>query len=200
MSPKEARRLAVMERALAGTVTIVQAASVLGLCERQVKRLKGGMLKEGIAFLAHKNRGLKPKHALSQQCRDEIISNALGDYRGASCEQMSELRRSARVFLFPPAPFAGCWFSPVSSMDSHKVARRRRPVTGCPRRACWFSAMPVRLTGWKIGSQNVAPRYYRRCHRQGPRSLPPDGGGHYRLHADAQADAHELWRSRQPLQ
>ena len=74
MSPKEARRVAVMEQVLAGKATIAQAALVLGLSQRQVKRLKGGMLKEGIAFLAHKNRGLKPKNALSQQCRDQIVS------------------------------------------------------------------------------------------------------------------------------
>ncbi len=91
MSPNEARRVYVMEQVLARKMTIAQAAKLLGLCERQVQRLKGGMLKEGVASLAHKNRGLKPKHALSQQCRDQIISNALGDYHGASCEQMAEL-------------------------------------------------------------------------------------------------------------
>jgi hypothetical protein len=49
LSPNEARRVSVMEQVLARKVTIAQAAIVLGLCERQVKRLKGGMLKEGVA-------------------------------------------------------------------------------------------------------------------------------------------------------
>jgi transposase len=123
-----------MERVLAGTVTIVQAASVLGLCERQVKRLKGGMLKEGIAFLAHKNRGLKPKHALSQQCRDEIISNALGDYRGASCEQMSELLTQRQGISVSSRTIRRLLVqSGILNKHSHKVARRRRTRDRMPK-------------------------------------------------------------------
>lgn len=126
MSPKEARRLAIMEHVLTGKVTIAQAALVLDLSKRQVKRLKGGMLKEGTAFLAHKSRGKKPKHALSQQCRDEIISHVLNDYRDASCEQMAELlmqyqgisvsSRAIRRMLVEAS---------IPNTHSHKVARRR---------------------------------------------------------------------------
>jgi transposase len=134
LSPNEARRVYVMEQVLAGKVTIAQAALVLGLCGRQVKRLKGGMLKEGAAFLAHKNRGLKPKNALSQQCRDQIISRALGDYRGASCEQMAELlmqyqnisvsSRTIRRMLAEAS---------IPNTHSHKTARRRRTRDRMPK-------------------------------------------------------------------
>ena len=127
MSPNEARRVYVMEQVLAGKVTIVQAAKLLGLCERQVKRLKGGMLKEGVAFLAHKNRGLKPNHALSESWREQIISHALNDYRGASCEQMAELLKlyqgisvSSRTIRRVLAQTG------VTNTHSHKTARRRR--------------------------------------------------------------------------
>jgi transposase len=123
-----------MEQVLAGKATIAQAALVLGLSQRQVKRLKGGTSKEGIAFLAHKNRGLKPKNALSQQCRDQIISNALGDYRGASCEQMTELleeyqgisacSRTIRRLLAQ---------ADIPNKYSHKVARRRQSRDRMPR-------------------------------------------------------------------
>ncbi|MEW6459285.1 MAG: helix-turn-helix domain-containing protein, partial [Bacillota bacterium] len=57
LKPKEARRLGIMERILAGKVSIRQAAVLLGLSERQVMRLKKGMKQEGEAFLVHKNRG-----------------------------------------------------------------------------------------------------------------------------------------------
>ena len=48
-----------MEQVIARKVTVAQAAELLGLCEREVKRLKGGVLKEGMAFLAHKKQRLE---------------------------------------------------------------------------------------------------------------------------------------------
>ncbi|MBE3575565.1 MAG: integrase, partial [Firmicutes bacterium] len=43
MSPKESMRVYVLRQVVEGQVTIRQAAVVLGLSERQVKRLKKGM-------------------------------------------------------------------------------------------------------------------------------------------------------------
>ena len=91
MNRKEAKRVYVMEQVLAGKLTVRQAAQLLGLSERQVKRLKGGMKKQGVTALAHKNRGRKPKHAISSTVRDQVIYLALNDYYGASCEHMAEL-------------------------------------------------------------------------------------------------------------
>lgn len=69
MSRKEANRVYVMEKVVSGKMTIQQAAENLNLSERQIKRLKKGMKQEGVAFLAHKNRGRKPKHAIPQEVR-----------------------------------------------------------------------------------------------------------------------------------
>ncbi len=57
MSAKEARRVYVMEQVLDGKLTIKLAAELLGLSERQVKRLKKGMKEKGVAALMHGNRG-----------------------------------------------------------------------------------------------------------------------------------------------
>lgn len=84
-----------MEQVLDGKLTIPQAAQTLNLSERQVKRLKGGMQKEGVAFLAHKNRGRKPKHALPQKVCDQVVNMAQNEYRGASCEHIAELMELA---------------------------------------------------------------------------------------------------------
>jgi transposase len=123
-----------MEQVLAGKATIAQAALVLGLSQRQVKRLKGGLSKEGIAFLAHKNRGKKPKNALSQQCRDQIISNALGDYRSASCEQMAELLQERQNISVCPRTIRRLLaHTGIPNQHSHKVARQRRSRDRMPR-------------------------------------------------------------------
>lgn len=134
MSPREARRVAVMEQVLAGKATIAQAALALGLSQRQVKRLKGGMLKEGTAFLAHKNRGKKPKHALSQQSRDQIISNALGDYRNANCQHMSELLKQYQGISVCSRTIRRALAQVgIPIKRPHKAARRRRTRDRMPK-------------------------------------------------------------------
>jgi transposase len=57
LSAKESRRVFVIEQAVKGKITNRQAAEVLGLSEHQVIRLKERMKADGVAGLAHKNRG-----------------------------------------------------------------------------------------------------------------------------------------------
>jgi len=61
LKPKEARRVNVVEQLVKGTITVSQAAMLLSLSERQVKRIKKGVKEQGLSYLAHKNRGRKPK-------------------------------------------------------------------------------------------------------------------------------------------
>lgn len=64
MTQKEMTRLRVINQTIDKIITIREAAELLNLSERQVIRLKKGVLKEGPAFIIHKNRGRKPQHAL----------------------------------------------------------------------------------------------------------------------------------------
>jgi predicted transcriptional regulator len=57
MSQKQLNRFNVISMAIEGKVTIREAAERLGLSERQVIRLKKGVINEGPAFLIHKNIG-----------------------------------------------------------------------------------------------------------------------------------------------
>ena len=93
LSLKEARRLHVINQTIDGKLTAAQAALVLKLSIRQVKRLKRGVMILGEAFLAHKNRGKTPKHAIGKKVRDLVVSLALDarKFKDASCEHMAEL-------------------------------------------------------------------------------------------------------------
>lgn len=134
LSQKEAKRVYVMEQVLANKVTIKQAAEILKLSERQIKRLKKGMRQEGVASLAHKNRGRKPKHAIPQDVRKQVISIVLDKLKGASCQHLSEIlyeqfeislsARSIRRILKE----AG-----IRNPHSCKVSRKRRSRTRMPQ-------------------------------------------------------------------
>jgi hypothetical protein len=74
MTQKEITRLRVINQIIDKVITVREAAELLSLSERQVIRLKGGVLKDGPAFIIHKNRGRKPKHALSDEIGPKLSS------------------------------------------------------------------------------------------------------------------------------
>ena len=57
MTQKEQTRLQVLNSVLADQVPVCQAAEVLGVSERHMRRILAAYRKEGAAALAHGNRG-----------------------------------------------------------------------------------------------------------------------------------------------
>ena len=127
LNEKESRRAYVVEQLLDGRVTVKEASCVLGLSERQIKRLKAGVKERGIAALAHGNRGRKPKHATSKEVKEAIVGFAVGKYVGASYQHMSELMRE-HDGIFVSAKTIGRILKEASipNKHTHKASRRRR--------------------------------------------------------------------------
>jgi hypothetical protein len=84
LSKKESRRVYVMEQVMQGKITVRQAAEIL-------KRTPNKTARGSKTALAHGNRGRKPKHAVPNDVRTRIVELALGEYRDASYQHMSEL-------------------------------------------------------------------------------------------------------------
>lgn len=92
MTEREITRLRVINHTIDGIITIGEAADLLNLSERQVIRLKGGVLKEGPAFIIHKNRGRKPSHAISEEMKRTIVRHKQSEaYREANFNHFREL-------------------------------------------------------------------------------------------------------------
>jgi transposase len=66
LNTQEQKRVMVLNRLLVGQLTAPEAAVLLDLSERQVRRLCAAYRKEGEARLAHGNRGRKPVQAGSR--------------------------------------------------------------------------------------------------------------------------------------
>lgn len=127
LRPNEARRLAVVERAVKGELTCRQAAGLLQLSVRQVKRLKGEYSKIGAAALAHGNRGRKPKHSTPEASKRLIIELAIGQFRGASHQQMAELLAEHHGLQIGAKTISRILADAhVANDHSHKAPRRRR--------------------------------------------------------------------------
>lgn len=73
LTRKEIVKLKIFNQSLEGTLTVKETAAVLSLSERQVKRLKKGVLTEGPSFVIHKNRNRSPAHFISVDTKDLIV-------------------------------------------------------------------------------------------------------------------------------
>lgn len=91
MTQKEITRLRVINQTIDKVLTIREAAELLNLSERQVSRLKKGVIEEGPAFIIHKNRGRKPKHATSDDIKNSIIKLKQIKYKEANFNHFHEL-------------------------------------------------------------------------------------------------------------
>lgn len=145
LNQKELRRVHIIRKVIDGELLIREAAQLLGLSSRQVKRLKKGVNDQGDAFLAHKNRGRKPSHAVPKDVADQVVSLAADSLKGASSQHLSELlaeyheihlsSRTVRRIL----DGAG-----LVNPHSHKAPRQRRCRTRMPQEGllCQCDASP----------------------------------------------------------
>ncbi|PON04276.1 hypothetical protein ATY29_27170 [Rhizobium hidalgonense] len=71
MSERDLQRIEVLSTVIAGRMTLVSAAHVLDLSERQVRRLLGRIRTTGAASIRHKAIGRPSNHRISDGVRDQ---------------------------------------------------------------------------------------------------------------------------------
>ena len=90
MSQKELQRIQVVENAVAGRLTVREAAELLQLSERQVKRLKQRCDSAGREWVHHGNRGRAPANAISEEVRQRVVDLASGKFTGFNDSHLQE--------------------------------------------------------------------------------------------------------------
>lgn len=92
MSQKQLNRYSVIQRVIDGFLTNAEAAMSLGISERQIIRLKKGIIAEGAASLIHKNTHRKPPHALKDNLIHRIVAlKKSEEYKAANFLHFQEL-------------------------------------------------------------------------------------------------------------
>ena len=136
MTQKEITRLRVINQTIDGVLTIREAAELLGLSERQVLRLKKGVVEEGPAFIIHKNRGRKPKHAISDGTRNLIIKLKQTKYKEANFNHFQELiEEHENIQVSYPTVYRILTEAGIKSPKKHRKRkthhrRKRKPQKG----------------------------------------------------------------------
>ena len=91
MTQKEQTRLQVLNSLLAEHMTLEQAAEVLGVSERHMRRILAAYRKEGAAALAHGNRGRRPANTTTETKMTYVVQLARTRYAGTNHTHLTEL-------------------------------------------------------------------------------------------------------------
>jgi len=136
LNKKEQRRVMVLNGIEKGVMTGRQAAGLMDISLRQVRRVLAGYRKEGVAVLAHGNRGKKPANAIEAELRQKVLELASGKYSGfnqqhfteflAECEGVLLSRSSVRNILLE----SGIRSPRKRRPPKHRSRRERYPQEG----------------------------------------------------------------------
>lgn len=89
-TPEELKRLKVIHKALDGRITQIEAAGILGLTDRHVRRLSARIIKEGDRGIAHRLRGQPAHNLTSDKVKKKALSLCRGIYEGFNPTLASE--------------------------------------------------------------------------------------------------------------
>ena len=103
MTQKEQTRLQVLNSVLADQVPVCQAAEVLGVSERHMRRILAAYRKEGAAALAHGNRGRRPANTTTETKMTYVVQLARTRYAGTNHTHLAELLMEREGILLSAA-------------------------------------------------------------------------------------------------
>jgi transposase len=103
LTKAEMKKVLVVEKILDGRMTNREGATVLGITERQVIRLKKKYCSGGAQELAHKNRGRKPAHALTEEMKNQAAELYTAKYHGSNNCHFAELLEEHESLSLSPS-------------------------------------------------------------------------------------------------
>jgi hypothetical protein len=90
LSQRELQRVKVIENAVAGHITVAEAAKLLSLSARQVKRLKQRCVPGEVDWVRHGNRGQSRPWRIAKRIRAKVLKLAGGKYAGFNDSHLTE--------------------------------------------------------------------------------------------------------------
>lgn len=82
LSQRELKRLHVINKVLEGTISQAEAAEIISLSERQIRRIVKRIRQEGDEGIRHKSRGKESSRRLPQKVKDRVIQLYRQRYNG----------------------------------------------------------------------------------------------------------------------
>ncbi len=136
MSQRRWKLLDAVERIGRGTLTVREAAQVLGLCERQVRRLRRAVRERGVRGVVHGNTGRAPQHRIAETVREQIVELRRTTYVGFNDQHFTEKLRAVEGIRISRASVqrllraAGIGPPRRRRPPKHRRRRDRKPQAG----------------------------------------------------------------------
>jgi transposase len=129
MASTDERRMAVVHAVAQGQLTASAAAEVLGLSERQVRRLVAADRQAGASALRHGNTGRPPARTISDQVRQRVVTVAQITYHGCTYQHLSELLAEREGLVLSRSSVRRILLEAGLTAPDHPAvaARQRRP-------------------------------------------------------------------------
>ena len=90
LTMRDEKRLDVIQRVFRSELTVVQAAVVMGVSERQCYRIKARVGQAGAKGVVHGNRGRPCKHKIKEKIVRRVVELARGKYQGFNDHHLTE--------------------------------------------------------------------------------------------------------------
>lgn len=91
LNREERRRQLVLSKVGEGKLVGWQAAEILGMSVRQVRRLMKAYQEEGVGALVHGNRGRTPANAVTEDVKAKVVQLAGSKYEGFNTQHFTEV-------------------------------------------------------------------------------------------------------------
>jgi len=146
LSQAQLKRLKVMNAYIDGTIDRKRASELLSLSERQISRIKKGLMTQGETFLIHKNSNRKPAHAISSELKEMILQiHSLPEFESVNFLHLNEiLAEQYDIHISYTALSSILKSAKIKSPKSKKAKRRktRRERRACPGELVQIDATP----------------------------------------------------------
>ena len=150
MSQKQLQRIVVIENAVAGRVSVAEAAEALGRSVRQVKRLKQVFDCSEPSWVLHGNQSRAPANRTPEQLRRRIIELARGKYAGFNDTHLREkLEREEAIAVSRSTVRWILRQAGLHSPQKRRPAKYRSRRMRRAREGCCCSSMAPATLGWK---------------------------------------------------
>jgi len=90
LTMQDEKRIEIIQRVFRGELTVLRAAVILGLSERQCYRIKQRVHQEGLKGVIHGNRGRPCKHKVKEKIVGRVVELARGKYQGFNDHHLTE--------------------------------------------------------------------------------------------------------------
>jgi hypothetical protein len=136
LTQKEQEKFAIITDALSGKITKAQAAVMLGISTRQIKRLKGQIREHGSVAVIHKLKGKESNHHIQKDIKENVltvIAEKYTDFKPTfATEKLAEnhaitiSRETTRLWMMEK----GLWKSRKQKQKTYRSWRPRKEHFG----------------------------------------------------------------------